>query len=149
MPSCWLVITGVASEQRDAQYIKQRLPNPRCVDFTGKTNFRELLALYSIARIMVTNDSGPPHFASLLRLPTVVLFGPETPRLYGPLGDHHKDLYAEFTYSPCVSIYNGKKSPCQDNRCLKAIIPDQVLKEILMLLAENSKEKKLGGKETW
>ena len=149
MPSCWLVITGVASEQRDAQYIKQRLPNPRCVDFTGKTNFRELLALYSIARIMVTNDSGPPHFASLLRLPTVVLFGPETPRLYGPLGDHHKDLYAEFACSPCVSVYNGKKSPCQDNRCLKAIIPDQVLEEVLMLLDENSKEKKLGGKETW
>ena len=132
MPSCWLVITGVASEQRDAQYIKQRLPNPRCVDFTGKTNFRELLALYSIARIMVTNDSGPPHFASLLRLPTVVLFGPETPRLYGPLGDHHKDLYAEFACSPCVSVYNGKKSPCQENRCLKVISVDEVLKEVLL-----------------
>lgn len=131
LPSCWLVITGVASEWEDARYITERAQNPRCVDFTGKTSFRELLALYSIARVMVTNDSGPAHFASLVRLPTVVLFGPETPRLYGPMGDQHKDLYADFACSPCVSVYNGKKSPCRDNRCLQSITVEQVLKEVL------------------
>jgi ADP-heptose:LPS heptosyltransferase len=130
-PSSWLVITGVASERKDAQTIKQRVPNPRCIDFTGATNFRELLALYSIAKVMVTNDSGPAHFASLLRLPTLVLFGPETPRLYGPMGDKHKDLYADFACSPCVSVYNGKKSPCRENRCLKAITVEEVLQEVL------------------
>ena len=130
LPSSWLVITGVASEQKDARYIKQRVPTARCIDFTGKTNFRELLALYSIAKIMVTNDSGPAHFASLLQLPTVVLFGPETPRLYSPLGDKHKDLYADFACSPCVSVYNGKKSPCRENRCLTTITVDQVFEEV-------------------
>jgi len=103
---------------------------------------RELLALYSMATLMVTNDSGPAHFASLLQLPTVVLFGPETPRLYGPMGNAHKDLYAEFACSPCVSVYNGKKSPCTENRCLKEITVDQVLKEALVLLSETSKEKR-------
>ncbi len=102
--------------------------------FTGKTTFRELLALYSIARLMVTNDSGPAHFASLLNLPTVVLFGPETPRLYGPLGSRHKDIYAHLACSPCVSVHNGKKSPCQENRCLKMITVDEVAKEIFFLL---------------
>jgi ADP-heptose:LPS heptosyltransferase len=134
-PSSWLVITGVASERLDAQHIKERVPNPRCIDFTGKTNFRELLALYSIARVMVTNDSGPAHFASLLQLPAVVLFGPETPRLYGPMGDKHKELYADFACSPCVSVYNGKKSPCRENRCLKAITVEEVLQEMLAVAA--------------
>lgn len=133
VPNCWLIVTGVASEQSDAQYIQQRVQSPRCIDFTGKTSFRELLALYSIARLMVTNDSGPAHFASLLELSTLVLFGPETPRLYSPMGDKHKDLYAEFACSPCVSVHNGKKSPCDDNRCLQSISVDQVLKEILAL----------------
>ena len=132
LPSCRLVITGVASEREDARYITERAQNPRCVDFTGKTSFRELLALYSIARVMVTNDSGPAHFASLVRLPAVVLFGPETPRLYSPLGNQHKDLYTGFACSPCVSVYNGKKSPCQDNRCLQSITVEQVLKEVLL-----------------
>jgi ADP-heptose:LPS heptosyltransferase len=134
-PLSWLVITGVASERQDAQRIKERVPNPRCIDFTGKTNFRELLALYSIAKVMITNDSGPAHFASLLRLPTLVLFGPETPRLYGPMGDKHRDIYADFACSPCVSVYNGKKSPCRENRCLMSISVDEVLQEVLAVAA--------------
>jgi ADP-heptose:LPS heptosyltransferase len=142
-PSSWLVITGVASERKDAQTIKQRVPNPRCIDFTGETNFRELLALYSIAKVMVTNDSGPAHFASLLQLPTLVLFGPETPRLYSPMGDKHKDLYADFACSPCVSVYNGKKSPCQENRCLMSISVDEVLKEALALQLISSRTSSL------
>ena len=131
LPSSWLVITGVASERQDARAIQERVGDVRCIDFTGKTNFRELLALHSIAKVMVTNDSGPAHFASLLRLPTVVLFGPETPLLYGSMGNKHIDLYADFACSPCVSVYNGKKSPCRENRCLKAITVDQVLQEVL------------------
>jgi len=134
LPHCWLVITGVASEGKDAQFIRDRVQSPQCIDFTGQTNFRELLALYGIARLMITNDSGPAHFAAVLRLPTVVLFGPETPRLYSPMGDRHKDLYSNFVCSPCVSVYNGKKSPCKENRCLMAITIDEVLKEALALL---------------
>jgi ADP-heptose:LPS heptosyltransferase len=131
IPHCRLVITGVASEQPDARYIIDRVGPEHCVDFTGRTSFRELLALYSLAQCMVTNDSGPAHFASLLALPTLVLFGPETPRLYSPLGGRHKVMFANFACSPCVSVYNGKKSPCQENRCLKFIDVDQVMNEIL------------------
>jgi ADP-heptose:LPS heptosyltransferase len=134
IPQCQLVITGVAAEQKDARHIMERVRSPRCADFTGKTSFGELMALYSMASLMVTNDSGPAHFASLLQLPTVVLFGPETPRLYGPMGRTHKDLYAEFACSPCVSVYNGKKSPCQENRCLKSISVDEVFETVLGLL---------------
>jgi ADP-heptose:LPS heptosyltransferase len=130
-----LLITGVASERSDAAYITDAVRSPHCIDFTGMTSFRELLALYSIARVMITNDSGPAHFASLLRLPTVVLFGPETPRLYSPLGTKHIDLYAGFACSPCVSVYNAKKSPCQDNRCLQNITVEAVLNAVLQQLA--------------
>ena len=137
-PECALVITGVSSERDDARYILAEVQSPRCVDFTGCTSFRELLALYSLSALMVTNDSGPAHFASLLRLPTVVLFGPETPRLYSPIGDRHKDMYSNFSCSPCVSVYNGKKSPCRENRCLMAISPKAVLKEVLSSLDDSA-----------
>ena len=39
----------------------------------------ELPALYHLAELMVTNDSGPGHFASVTGMPTISLFGPETP----------------------------------------------------------------------
>jgi ADP-heptose:LPS heptosyltransferase len=138
IPQAWLILTGVASEQKDARYIVETVRSPRCVDFTGRTTFRELLALYSIAHLMVTNDSGPAHFAALLQLPTVVLFGPETPRLYSPLGNHHKALYSNLPCSPCVSVYNGKQSPCQDNRCLKTLTVEYVLSETLAWAAGQS-----------
>lgn len=136
LPGCRLVVTGVASERADARYILEQVQNPRCIDFTGKTSFGELLALYSIADLMVTNDSGPAHFAALLELPTLVLFGPETPRLYSSLGTRHRDLYADFACSPCVSVYNGKKSCCDENRCLMSIPPDLVLREALALIGK-------------
>lgn len=138
MPQCWLVITGVAAERRDAQFIRERLQTSRCVDFTGQTSFRELLALYSISSLMITNDSGPAHFAALLSLPSIVLFGPETPRLYSPMGAAHKCMYAEFACSPCVSVYNGKQSPCTDNRCLQALSADSVVREALAMLQRAS-----------
>jgi ADP-heptose:LPS heptosyltransferase len=139
VPDCRLAITGLASESRDARFIADRVRDRRCIDVTGRTSFRQLLALYSLAALMVTNDSGPAHFASLLQLPTVVLFGPETPRLYAPLGTASTAVYAEFACSPCVSLYNAKKSPCTDNRCLSSISVDAVLAEALARLAPDGR----------
>jgi ADP-heptose:LPS heptosyltransferase len=137
LPESRLVITGVASEGADARIIFEQLRDPRCVDFTGQTSFRQLLALYAVASLMITNDSGPAHFASLLKLPTVVLFGPETPALFSPLGDTHTALYARLACSPCVSVYNGKKSTCSDNRCLQMISVDQTLTAALAWLTKS------------
>ena len=129
-----IALTGSKSEVDDAAFITSHLDNVRCFSLAGQTTFNELLALYSIAKLMVTNDSGPAHFAALLRLPTVVLFGPETPRLYKPLGDFCKVVYAGLACSPCVSVYNNKKSTCTDNQCLSSIDPQKVLQEALSSL---------------
>jgi len=133
-PDTCIVLTGTCSEQSDALYITNYLNDKRCINLVGQTNFKDLLALYSLADLMVTNDSGPAHFATLLDLPEIVLFGPETPLLYKPLGNSSKCLYANYTCSPCVSVYNAKKSPCRNNLCLKAISVDQVLFESLKIL---------------
>lgn len=98
----------------------------RCVSFCGRTTLPELLDLYCIADLLISNDSGPPNFATLTRLPVLVLFGPETPQCYQPLGPNVTALYAGFLCSPCVSAYNHRKSPCRDNRCLQAISVETV-----------------------
>lgn len=130
-----LVITGTASEEADARAILERVRSPRCVSFAGRTTFPELLALYSQAHAMVANDSGPPHFAALLRLPTVVLFGPETPALYSPLNPDARCLYSHFACSPGVSVCNAKKSPCVRSLCLEAITGEEVLGNVREILA--------------
>lgn len=58
--------------------IAQALPVP--------PGLRELGGLLSEAGLFVGADSGPAHLASLLGVPTVTLFGPKDPSMYGPLG---------------------------------------------------------------
>jgi ADP-heptose:LPS heptosyltransferase len=137
-PQYVCVITGVASEYEDAAFIKDHVQSDRVLDLTGKTTLRELLELFTMADLLVTNDSGPAHFAALTRIRTVVFFGPETPDLYRPLSDRCTVLYANYACSPCVSAYNQRLSPCTDNRCLTHFSVDHVYATAVAALAEGA-----------
>jgi ADP-heptose:LPS heptosyltransferase len=126
-----VLITGTQVEYDQAEHMRQQVNSPRCINFAGRTSFKELLALYTVSDVLVTNDSGPVHFSSMTGIRSVALFGPETPALYGPLGRNCKVLYAGYTCSPCVSAFNHRKSPCSDNRCLQAITVDAVYQAVL------------------
>ena len=124
-PDVLAVMTGAPAERDQAQTICDLVGDPRCVNSAGRFRFGELVALYSISSAMLSNDSGPPHFASITPLRTFVLFGPETPKLYGSLGNS-EPIYAGLACSPCVSAFNHRKTSCTDNQCLKAITVDEV-----------------------
>jgi ADP-heptose:LPS heptosyltransferase len=119
-----VAITGAPSEREEAEALA-KAAGRRCISLAGKTKLAELPALYAHATLMVSNDSGPSHFSSAAGLRTVVLFGPETPRLYQPLGPSRAS-YAELACSPCVSAHNHRKTACTDNVCMKAITVDEV-----------------------
>ena len=86
--------------------------------------------MYAVSTVLVSNDSGPPNFASLTDIQVLVLFGPETPQCYLPLGKNMEMLYADYLCSPCVSAYNHRKSACTDNKCLQAITVEQVMERL-------------------
>ncbi len=129
-----IVLTGTEQEREAAEILRRALDDPRVVNLAGKTSLAELIHLYNQARLLVTNDSGPAHFASLTRLKVLVLFGPETPAIYGPLGPGVEVVYRALACSPCVSVYNQKRSPCSDNRCLKDIEPEEILERARRIL---------------
>lgn len=124
-----ILITGAPSERQEAEGLKQQVGNERCINFAGKLKLAELPVLYSIATLMLTNDSGPGHFSSITELRTFVIFGPETPKLYGSLGNS-TPIYAGLACSPCVSAANHRKTPCTDNVCLKVIEAAEVYNTI-------------------
>ena len=132
-PDAVILLTGAPSERSGLGDLAALVDNPRCVNLAGDVAFSDLLALYHLSKLMVTNDSGPAHFASVTRMPTIVLFGPETPALYGSLGETYP-VYAGLNCSPCVSAWNHRKTPCTDNVCLKAITVDQVFDRVRDLL---------------
>lgn len=99
---------------------------PRVLNLAGLTTLRELIDLFHFCDLLITNDSGPAHLASLTDIPNIVIFGPETPELYAPLGKATHCLYQGFDCQPCVTAYNGKRSDCRDNICLQRIEPETV-----------------------
>jgi len=128
-PAVQILITGSPSERAGSQDLVDQVANPRCRNFTGCLRLEELPLLYAVTEVMITNDSGPGHFAAVTRMPTVVLFGPETPALYGSLGNF-LPVYAGLACSPCVSATNHRKTPCRDNVCLQVITPEMVFAQI-------------------
>jgi ADP-heptose:LPS heptosyltransferase len=119
-----VLVTGAPDERAEAERLAA--PNsPRCASFAGHSTLGELPALFAHAAVMVTNDSGPAHFAAAAGLPTIVLFGPETPKLYQPLGNS-RAIYAGLACSPCVSAHNHRKTACTDNVCMQAIGVEEV-----------------------
>ncbi|NDY83767.1 glycosyltransferase family 9 protein [Orrella sp. NBD-18] len=128
-PDSLILITGSPSEHEYVERVRAKANVARALNFAGQVKFSELPALYDLADVMVTNDSGPGHFSAVTKLHTVVLFGPETPALYGSLGKSIP-ITAQLACSPCVSAANHRKTPCSDNVCMKSIRVDQVLDKI-------------------
>jgi ADP-heptose:LPS heptosyltransferase len=129
-------LIGLKDDAQLARDLQAQTNSPACIDLTGYTrSIRELLMLFHAARLLITNDGGPGHFATLTPIHTMVFFGPETGRLYGPLGTRNKVLESGIACSPCLSAYNHRLTFCDgDNQCLKRIAPDPVLADALTFL---------------
>jgi len=126
-PHALVLLTGSPSEYDYVDDVRLMSKSSRALNFAGQVKFKELPALYSVSAVMITNDSGPGHFAAITTLKTVVLFGPETPALYGALGKRSIPVTAQLACSPCVSAANHRKTACTDNVCMKSITVDQVM----------------------
>jgi ADP-heptose:LPS heptosyltransferase len=125
-PDIHIVLTGRPDEAPGAERLARAVSSPRCVSLAGRTTLGQLLALYSLSQILVTNDSGPAHFATLTPIDVVTLFGPETPALFGARTPRNHVLFAGLACSPCVNAFNNRLSACRDNLCMQRISVDDV-----------------------
>ena len=131
-----VALTGARDEAAYVAALVGRLSaaaRSRTVDSSGRLAMGELLALIEGAGCVVTNDTGPMHFAVALSRPTVALFGPCSPEHYGfdrPwLATHYVPVFC----SPCV--HEVERPPCAGNNvCMKLIDPEAVAQSVLRLL---------------
>lgn len=120
-----VVLTGGAVDRERGREIAEQISDRRRVlDCTGQTGLKELGGIFSLARAVVSGDSGPMHIASALGVRTVGIFGPADPRRTGPF--QHLDLVvrSEAFCAPC-----GKRS-CRRPWCLEEVEAEKVLARI-------------------
>lgn len=133
-----LAFVGSAAERPYVQSVLGRLSPAaalRSWNGAGELSPEDLVALLAEARLVLSNDSGPLHLAASLGRPTLSLFGPETPRRYGPRGPGHRIFYEALPCSPCLSPDNGKHALCPfDQKCLRDIPSERVAREALAAL---------------
>jgi ADP-heptose:LPS heptosyltransferase len=138
-PAALFCLIGSVDEREYVDGIRSALTKNRnkTVNLAGRLTFRELVTLFAHSTLLITNDSGPMHAAAAVGLPTVALFGPESPGFYGPLGNRTINLYAALPCSPCLNVYDAKVFKCPiDKQCMKAISVEQVVEASRLLLRD-------------
>lgn len=105
-----------------AEKIRARMKTPPIVA-AGRTSFRELGALLTRARLLVSNDSGPLHLGLAVGTPAVGLFGPTDPKLSGP-PENGKAVSLFGSIGCPVPCYQLR---CPANLCMHQISVGQVL----------------------
>jgi ADP-heptose:LPS heptosyltransferase len=135
-PQAFVGLTGSPSEAAGAQELVDRIGSDRCVNFGGTTTLRQLLILYFLSEVMVTNDSGPAHYSALTPIDVITLFGPETPAAFGSLSPRSHLFWAGLPCSPCINAFNDRWSPCRNNLCMQALSVDEVFRRVCQVFDE-------------
>ena len=135
-----VMVTGGPEEIDLAREVARGAGLPESSVYAGRTGLLELAALVGAAGRVVCGDTGVAHLATAFRTPSVVLFGPTSPDLWGPLKDRpwHRVIWTGTEGDP-----HGK-SP--HSGLLEIGVPD-VLSELAALpsaVADDFDERRVG-----
>ena len=115
------VLFGTAKDAAIGAEIAAAL-GEHCLNLIGQTTLEQLIEELRKCRLLLTNDTGTMHLATLLGIPVVAVFGSTEPSLTGPLGRGNHVVRHQVECSPCFL----RKCPL-DFRCMKAVTVEEVL----------------------
>jgi lipopolysaccharide heptosyltransferase II len=119
-PVQWILF-GTAADQETGAAIESAL-GAHCTNRIGQTTLSQLAAELSECALLLTNDTGTMHLATLLGIPVVAIFGSTEPLLTGPLGNARHIIRHQVECSPCFL----RECPI-DFRCMKAVSVEEVV----------------------
>ncbi|MEN3370474.1 MAG: heptosyltransferase [Verrucomicrobiota bacterium] len=126
-PVQWILF-GTSGDAETGALIETAI-GAACINRMGKTTLPELIAELGQCALLLTNDTGTMHLATILGVPVVAVFGSTEPRLTGPLGTGHHIIRHQVECSPCFL----RECPI-DFRCMKAVTAAEVAASVSALL---------------
>lgn len=134
-----VVVVGSAQDAEAGRIIAGLLATAgvRAVDLTGSVSLVESAAVIARSVLLLTNDSGPAHLASAVRVPALVLFGSTVPQFgFAPYRSPAGIVGVEgLPCRPCTHI--GRTAcPLGHFKCMREISPGAVAAEVLKLLRD-------------
>ncbi|MFC1462614.1 glycosyltransferase family 9 protein [Verrucomicrobiota bacterium] len=136
-PDTRIAFIGSSQETGFVRPIVRGVGSDRAADLSGKLSVEELAYVLDQADLLITNDSGPLHLGFSVGTRTVSFFGPETPVLYGPVGDEHTIFFRNIDCSPCINVHEDKSFRCtrKSSICLETITVEDVWPEVKRMLS--------------
>jgi len=116
-----VLLLGGAGERERIAAVADGLPGS-VVNLAGRLTLRQSIAVMSLCRLFIGNDSGLMHVAAALGVPMAVVFGPTEPDRTAPLSDRYRLLQHPADCAPC----RHRDCPT-DHRCMTAVGVDEVL----------------------
>ena len=124
---CLVVFTGGAQEKKLIQKITQAVPS--AISFPGGLPAHTLAALIQRCSLFIVGDTGPMHLAFAVKTPTVALFCPSDPKLFGPYFlDKCAVIKKHHTCTPCL------KKKCREPFCMRQISIEEVFDQSINLI---------------
>jgi heptosyltransferase-3 len=119
---CQVLIGGSDQDIDLAQQIQQ-MAKSRPIIMAGRTTIKQFAAIAKKSALFVGSDSGAMHIASAVSTPVVALFGPSSPREWGPRGGPVEVLYKDID---CRSCFHPTCTRGEQN-CMRLITIDEVM----------------------
>ena len=134
-----VVVAGAAAEAGVAAAITQAVRAPAYVlSFAEDAPLTRYAALLASARLVLGVDSGPLHLAAAVGTPTVRLFGPTDPAVFGPWGPAGRHAVVRSAALPCMPCgrldYPDAELPAHP--CVRLIHPNLVVNAARTLLGQ-------------
>jgi lipopolysaccharide heptosyltransferase II len=125
-----VVISGASKDIELADKIVSKMKTKAFI-LAGRTDLKELAALFKMADAVVSADSGPMHLAVAAGSPVVAIFGPTSPKITGPYSTKGVYLILQRDTGCTIPCY---ELTCQDNKCMKAVTYEDAFNAIKKLL---------------
>lgn len=103
-----------------------------CYNLAGSTSLGEAIELMACADAVLSNDSGLMHIAAALQKPLAVIYGSTSPEHTPPLSNSVSIISNKIDCSPCFE----RECPKVHHKCLRELMPQQVLTALNNLLAK-------------
>jgi heptosyltransferase-2 len=127
-PENLIVILGSNKESSIGDQIRSLSTHSnQIINWCGQTSLDQAMACISLAKGVVSNDSGLMHIAAALGRPQVALFGSSDPRHTPPLSKKAKIHWLHLECSPCFK----RTCPLGHMKCLVDISVQDVLNSLI------------------
>jgi len=126
----WIVFTGTKSESREVEEVLSLIKSnsKKIINLCGKTSLQELFALVSHSNLVIAPDSAIIHVAKALSVPSIGLYGPTNPFIWGYNEKMHKSVFRKLNCSFC------NKDVCSlsinQHKCMEWVSPKDLFREV-------------------